>query len=88
VGFLEPGPAAPRRAAAPHVLVPADAVRAEAGHSVVFVLADNKVARRPVTVGRTAGPDREVLTGLTAGERVVVSPPASLSDGDTVRVAQ
>ena len=88
VGFLEPGPAAPRRPATSLVLVPAEAVRGEGGNSVVFVVADAKVARRPVTVGRTAGPDREVLTGLKAGERVVVSPPASLSDGDTVRVAQ
>ena len=88
VGFLEPGTGAARRPAPALVLVPADAVRGEGGSSVVFVVADGKVARRPVTLGRTAGPDREVLTGLKAGERVVVSPPASLSEGDAVRVAQ
>jgi multidrug efflux pump subunit AcrA (membrane-fusion protein) len=88
VGFLEPGAGASRRPATALLLVPADAVRGEGGSSVVFVVADGKVARRPVTLGRTAGPDREVLTGLKAGERVVVSPPASLSEGDAVRVAQ
>ena len=88
VGFLEPGPIISRRAAtAPLVLVPTDAVRGESGNTVVFVLADGKATRRVVTAGKTVGPDREVLTGLKAGERVVVSPPASLSDGDTVRVA-
>jgi RND family efflux transporter MFP subunit len=87
VGFLEPGAAAPRRAVTPLVLVPADAVRGEGGNSVVFVVADAKVSRRIVTAGKTVGPDREVLTGVKTGERVVVSPPASLSDGDTVRVA-
>jgi hypothetical protein len=29
-----------------------------------------------------------VLEGLEAGERVVVAPPASLEDGDAVRVAE
>jgi multidrug efflux pump subunit AcrA (membrane-fusion protein) len=87
VGFLEPGRAAPPRVATPLVLVPADALRSDGGSSVVFVVADRKVSRRAVTVGKTVGPDREVLTGLKGGERVVVAPPASLSEGDTVRVA-
>jgi len=41
-----------------------------------------------VSAGKTVGTDREILTGLKAGERVVVSPPPSLGDGDAVRVAQ
>jgi RND family efflux transporter MFP subunit len=87
VGFLDPGRAAPPRVPTPAVLVPADAVRSEGGASVVFVVSDVKVSRRAVTLGKTVGPDREVLTGLKAGERVVLAPPASLADGATVRVA-
>jgi hypothetical protein len=52
----------------------------------VFVVADGKAARRAVTLGKTVGTERQVLTGVKAGERVVVSPPASLADGRTVRV--
>ena len=43
--------------------------------------------RRSVTLGQSVGPDRQVLSGLSAGERVVLSPPATLGDGDAVKLA-
>jgi len=86
VAFLESRPAAAERAA-PAMLVPVEAVRGERADAVVFVVADGKVAARPVTLGTTTGADREVLSGLTAGERVVVSPPPSLADGDRVTLS-
>ena len=69
------------------VLVPAAAVRVEGKAGVVFVVADDKVQRRSVTLGQSVGPDRQVLSGLSAGERVVLSPPASLGDGTAVKLA-
>ena len=36
----------------------------------------------------SVGPDRQVLSGLRAGERVVLSPPASLGDGAAVKLAE
>jgi RND family efflux transporter MFP subunit len=87
VAFLESAPAASPRPAPSLVLVPAEAVRGEGAGSAVFVVADGKVSRRMVTAGKTVGTEREVLTGLKPGERVVVSPPSSLGDGDSVRVA-
>ena len=87
VAFLDARPAG-RGPARAGVLVPADAVRAEGGAAVVFVVARDRVERRSVTPGRTVGAEREVLTGLEAGERVVIAPPPSLEDGDTVRVAE
>jgi RND family efflux transporter MFP subunit len=88
VAFLAPGPATPIRPAASGVLIPADAVRPEGAGGVVFVVANGTVARRTVTLGKTVGTEREVLTGVAPGERVVVSPPPSLADGDAVRVAE
>ena len=88
VAFLERAPAASRAPATSLVLVPAEAVRADGGGSAVLVVADGRVSRRSVSAGKTVGTDREILTGLKAGERVVVSPPPSLGDGDAVRVAQ
>jgi RND family efflux transporter MFP subunit len=90
VAFMEPE--ATRRQAAPEpgVILPADAVRLEGAAEaagVVFVVAGDKVERRAVTLGRTAGATRMVLSGVRDGERVVVSPPESLKDGGTVRVA-
>ena len=69
------------------VLVPAAAVRVEGKAGVVFVFADDKVQRRSVTLGQSVGADRQVLSGLSAGERVVLSPPASLGDGTAVKLA-
>ena len=69
------------------VLVPAAAVRVEGKAGVVFVFADDKVQRRSVTLGQSVGADRQVLSGLSAGERVVLSPPASLVDGAAVKAA-
>jgi RND family efflux transporter MFP subunit len=75
------------------VLVPAAAVRpdgdkADAGQGLVFVYVEGKVERRRVTLGESQGGERQVLSGLRAGERVVLSPPASLQDGATVKLAE
>jgi multidrug efflux system membrane fusion protein len=40
----------------------------------------------PVTLGRTFGNRIEVTTGVRQGDRVVVSGPSMLNDGDTIRV--
>src|SRR5262245_11168759 len=87
VSFLGAQSGAPPRATA-GVLVPAPAVRVEGGGGVVFVLAGDKVQRRVVKLGGTVGADRQVLSGLAEGERVVLSPPASVGDGDAVRLTQ
>jgi RND family efflux transporter MFP subunit len=72
----------------PGVLVPAEAVRGDAASAVVFVVAGEKVERRSVTLGRTVGPNRQVLSGVRDGERVVLAPPESLKDGDGIRMAE
>jgi multidrug efflux pump subunit AcrA (membrane-fusion protein) len=87
VAFLDQRPAAPERRA-PAVLVPADAVRPEGDGGVVFVVTDGRVAARTVALGDTVGADREILRGISAGERIVVAPPPSLADGDRVRLAE
>jgi multidrug efflux pump subunit AcrA (membrane-fusion protein) len=90
VAFLDrppagPDPGGPVRAG---VLVPADAVRANGDHGVVYVYADGKVERRRVAPGSTFGTDRQVLSGLRPGDRVVVSPPDSLQDGAPVKLSE
>jgi len=89
VAFLDRPPAAdaeaPSRAG---VLVPAEAVRPDGDHGVVFVYADGKVERRRVAPGPTFGADRQVLSGLRPGDRVVVSPPDTLRDGAAVRLTE
>jgi RND family efflux transporter MFP subunit len=88
VAFLTTEPGKTRPATEPGVLVPLDAVRGEGPAAVVFVYADGKVARRSVTLGRIVGASRHVVSGVRDGERVVLSPPASLGDGNRVRQAE
>jgi RND family efflux transporter MFP subunit len=88
VGFLSREPARSAASTAVGVVVPAEAVRGDGATAAVFVVADDKVQRRAVTLGKTVGATRHVLTGLRDGERVVLSPPDSLRDGAAVKVAE
>ncbi len=87
VTFLRPrDESAPAAAAQPVTLVPRSAVRADNGTSIVFVVQGETVERRAVTTGGIDGDRLEVVAGLRGGERVVLSPPETLTDGATVVV--
>ncbi|MGH8032160.1 MAG: efflux RND transporter periplasmic adaptor subunit [Luteimonas sp.] len=71
--------------------VPATAIVQRDGQDVAFVLAGDDsgtVERRPVKPGRTIGDDREVVSGVSPGETVVLDPPEPLHDGGKVRPAR
>ncbi|MFN2444944.1 MAG: efflux RND transporter periplasmic adaptor subunit [Vicinamibacterales bacterium] len=90
VSFLrEPaaGQATAGEAVRPKVMVPKKAVRSTDGTDFVFVVREGLAERRAVRVGSASGDQVEVLSGLTAGERVVVEGPADLSDGARVEEA-
>ncbi|MBI3990393.1 MAG: hypothetical protein HY347_12360 [candidate division NC10 bacterium] len=69
------------------MVVPRQAV-VERGQLVgVFVLEEGKIARlRLVKMGKTFGDRVEILSGLAAGERIVVEGAQGLSDGSPVEV--
>ena len=71
----------PAVAARPTALVPKAALKTEGDVTFVFVLAGDVVERRAVKTGGIDGDRVEVLAGLVPGERVVVSPPATLANG-------
>ena len=70
----------------PGVIVPPGAVRKDGSRDIVYVVRDDTVERRAVTLGDPVDQDVVILSGLAAGETVVVDGPADLSDGDSVRV--
>ncbi|KAF1686728.1 efflux transporter periplasmic adaptor subunit [Pseudoxanthomonas broegbernensis] len=87
VSFLEAAPEAGQERPQ-GVRVPAAAIVQRAGAEAAFVLGgDDSVERRAVRAGMAMGKDRQVLSGLGAGETVVLDPPETLDDGDRVRVA-
>ncbi len=59
----------------------------ERGMEVAVIGPDGKIELKPITLGRNLGTEVEVIKGLTASDRLVNSPPDSLSTGDTVRIA-
>jgi multidrug efflux pump subunit AcrA (membrane-fusion protein) len=72
--------------ARPRLIIPRAATRRDEGRDVVFVLKDDRAERRAVRLGAVSGNELEVVSGLSAGERVIVEGPEELADGDPVSV--
>jgi len=66
------------------LLVPADAVSRFGQMERVFVVEQSRAVLRLVKTGRTSGERIEILSGVNAGEHVVIAPPAALRDGSPV----
>jgi RND family efflux transporter MFP subunit len=60
----------------------------ENGAQLALLGPGNKVEMKSVTLGRNLGTEFEVLSGLTASETVINSPPDSLSEGEVVKVVK
>jgi RND family efflux transporter MFP subunit len=73
---------APRRA----LLVPAGAIRRHGQVSSVYVVQDGMAMLRLIQAGAASAQGVEVLAGLEAGESVVTSPLARLTDGARVAI--
>ena len=71
------------------LVVPASALREEAGAAFVYALADGRVARKPV---KARAPDTagfvQVVEGLAPGERIVRSNLGALREGAAVRLVE
>ena len=85
VTFLEEGTVAETLAAEPVLYVPSSAVFKREGQNRVFVFNGEALQLRSVELGETEGDERVVISGLAAGDRVVVSDPAELQDGQPVK---
>lgn len=89
VAFLtERSPAGAQPQAPAGVMMPGEAVSDKDGSPVVFVFSDGKAEQRTIRLGQTMGGQRQVLAGVNDGERVVLSPPAGLKDGDELALAR
>lgn len=71
------------------VTVPATSVQGSGAEAAVFVVAGDRLERRPVTVGtRDAGSGAvAIMAGLADGERVLARPVPGVTDGMRVRLA-
>jgi len=89
VSFLEAGKGAEDAHERPRgVLVPAAALRKDGDQDIVFVLQGRRAQRRVVTLGGPSGDSRQLLSGVSPGESVIVDAPADLRDGAAVSEAR
>ena len=87
VVFLrEVATAATAAAAKPRVTVPTDAIARDGAATRVWIVRENKLVSRDVTLGRERGTLIEVERGLEGSENVVLKPMNTLRDGQTVRI--
>lgn len=86
VEFLEQATSGQAEPATPRVFVPGAAVRDEGGQPVVWIVRDGKLTRQPVEAGPVSAGRREVRSGLSGGEQVVIGQSGTLVDGQAVTV--
>jgi len=70
------------------LLVPQSAVVERGQIRSVYVVEGDTARLRFVTLGDARDDQREVLSGLTVGERIIVTPPALLADGGRVAIQE
>lgn len=70
------------------LMVPTGAVLTDAGGSAVFVVRDARASRRSVQRGGTFQGRVEIVSGLSAGDTIVVAGNEDLRDGSAVRAVE
>ncbi|EFL49535.1 efflux transporter, RND family, MFP subunit [Solidesulfovibrio fructosivorans JJ]] len=72
----------------PRVAVPPAAIVERGGKPAVFLVKDGKAALTEIVPGEPLGDMRTVAKGLEPGEKVIVSPPEKLQNGDAVTLTE
>ncbi|MBZ5494564.1 MAG: efflux RND transporter periplasmic adaptor subunit [Acidobacteriia bacterium] len=89
VAFLSAAPAPGKNAGSEaRALVPKSAVRNDGGKQIVYLVRDQKLERRAVSLGAERGSDIEILAGLAPGDKLVVKGADTLHEGQAVEVKQ
>jgi membrane fusion protein (multidrug efflux system) len=70
------------------LVIPEEALSPEAERQYVYVVSDGKVSRREVRIGGRQPGTVEILTGLSAGERVIVEGTQKVRDGAIVTATE
>jgi RND family efflux transporter MFP subunit len=89
VAFLSAAPAPGKSTGSEaRALVPKSAIRNDGGKQIVYLVRDQKLERRAVSLGVERGSDVEILAGLVPGDKLVVSSADKLHEGQAVEVKQ
>lgn len=88
VNFLESDSAATAASSDSTIAVPTSALVTIDGRRVVFLAENGQARMTDVAAGKNVGNLTEIQSGLASGQRVVTSPPATLKDGDKIKVVE
>jgi RND family efflux transporter MFP subunit len=88
VSFLSKDGGAEEAWEKPKVVVNASAVLVKEGVPYVYVVKNDVLSERRVTLGNTFETVREILSGVTAGEKVVLKPEKNFKDGKKIATDQ
>jgi len=69
-------------------IIPKAAVHSDGGKQIVYLVRDQKLERRAVSLGAERGSDIEILAGLAPGDKLVVGGAEKLHEGQAVEVKQ
>ncbi len=72
----------------PTLIIPVGALMFRSEGLRVGIVQGDKAKLVPITIGRDDGRTVEVVSGLTPSDQVIISPPDSLIDGETIRIIQ
>jgi len=84
VSFLSSESATPATGA--QAIIPKEALREADGKQMVFAVVNSRIEQRAVKTGPQRGGDVEVLSGVKAGDTVVISSQETLRDGQRAEV--
>jgi len=70
----------------PRIIIPAEAVRSENGRDVVWIVRDGRLQSRDVDAGPVSGNFREIRSGLSGGEQLLVGGVETPRAGQRVKV--
>lgn len=89
VAFLSAAPPPEKNAGSEaRAIIPKSAVRNDGGKQIVYLVRDQKLERRAVSLGAERGSDIEILAGLVPGDKLVVKGADTLHEGQAVEVKQ
>lgn len=69
-------------------IIPKSAVHNDGGKQIVYLVRDQKLERRAVSLGAERGSDVEIIAGIAPGDKLVVSSADRLHEGQAVEVKQ
>src|SRR5215472_441844 len=88
VTFLEEEKPKDKQEKSAVAIVPQSSIRQDNSSNFVFVVKNDTLERRAVSVGSNRGTDVEILAGLQPDTVVVVKGPPSLHDGQQIQIKQ